>query len=35
MVSKRTKSMYGKFSKGKKVSVSVMMKGLRDKDDRF
>ncbi len=31
---KKTKSMYGTLSKGKKVSASEIMKGLRDKSDR-
>ena len=35
MALKKKKSMYGKFGKGKKISVSEMMKGLRDKNDRF
>lgn len=35
LVSKKTKSMYGKLTKGKKVSAVEMMKGLRDKCDRF
>jgi len=32
---KKTKSMYGKLAKGKKISIAEMMKGLRDKSDRF
>jgi len=32
---KKTKSMYGKLAKGKKISAKEMMKGLRDKNDRF
>ncbi|MFH1697333.1 MAG: hypothetical protein ABH854_05525 [Candidatus Diapherotrites archaeon] len=35
LVKKKTGSMFGKLSKGKKVSVAEMMKGLRDKHDRF
>ena len=35
LVRKKTKSMYGKFSKGQKVSTAAMLKGLRDKSDRF
>ena len=35
LVRKKTKSMYGKLAKGKKVSIAAMMKGLRDKSDRF
>ena len=35
LVRKKTKSMYGKLSKGKKVSVSKLMKNLRDKSDRY
>ena len=35
LVRKKTKSMYGNLSKGKKVSATAMMKGLRDKSDRF
>lgn len=35
LVSKKTKSMYGKLGKNKKVSAAEMMKGLRDKSDRF
>ncbi|MBU1929871.1 hypothetical protein KJ972_00015 [Candidatus Micrarchaeota archaeon] len=35
LVRKKTKSMFGKLAKGKKVSTTAMMKGLRDKSDRF
>ncbi len=35
LVRKKTKSMYGKLSKGRKVLASQMMKGLRDKSDRL
>ncbi len=35
LLRKKTKSMYGKLSRGKTVSVSEMLKGLRDKSDRF
>ena len=35
LVSKKTKSIYGKLAKGKKISVAEMMKGVRDKRDRF
>ena len=35
LVRKKTKSLYGKLAKGKKVSVAAMVKGLRDKSDRF
>ena len=35
LVSKKTKSMYGKLGKGKKISASEMMKGVRDKSGRF
>ena len=35
LVKRKMKSMYGKFSKGGKISKSEMMKGLRDKSDRF
>ena len=35
LVRKKTGSRFGKISKGKKVSVRAMMKGLRDKSDRF
>jgi len=35
LVRKKTKSMYGKLAKGKKVSTAAMMKDLRDKSDRF
>ena len=35
LLRKKTKSMYGKLSGGKTVSVSEMLKGLRDKGDRF
>lgn len=35
LVRKKEPSMYAKLSKGKKVSVKEMMKGLRDKSDRY
>lgn len=35
LVRKKEPSMYAKLSKGKKISVKEMMKGLRDKSDRF
>lgn len=35
LVRKKEPSMYGKLSGGKKVSVKEMMKGLRDKSDRY
>jgi len=35
LVSKKTKSMYGKLAKGKKVSAKEIMRDLRDKSDRF
>ncbi|MFH1751441.1 MAG: hypothetical protein ABH821_00670 [archaeon] len=35
LVKKKTKSMYGKLGKGKKISATEMMKGLRDKHDRY
>ena len=35
LVRKKTKSMYGKLSKDRKVLAAQMMKGLRDKSDRF
>lgn len=35
LVKKKTKSMYGKLAGSRKVSASEMMKGLRDKHDRF
>lgn len=35
LVSRKTKSMYGKFAKGRKIPFSEAIKGLRDKDDRF
>jgi len=35
LLRKKTKSMYGKLLVGKKISVSEMLKGLRDKGDRF
>ena len=35
LLRKKTKSMYGKFTNGKKISVKEMMKGLRDKNDRY
>jgi hypothetical protein len=35
LVRAKTGSMYGKLSKGKIVLASQMMKGLRDKSDRF
>lgn len=35
LVRKKTKSMFGKLSKGKKVSAAATMKGLRDKSDRL
>jgi hypothetical protein len=35
LVSKKTKSMFGKLGKGKKVSFAEMTKDLRDKSDRF
>ncbi len=34
LVRKKEPSMYAKLSKGKKVPVKEMMKGLRDKIDR-
>ena len=35
LVRKKTKSMFGKLAKGKKVSAKQMMRDLRDKRDRF
>jgi len=35
LVSRKTKSIYGKLAKGKKISVAEMMKGVRDKSGRF
>ena len=35
LVRKKTRSMYGKLSKGRKVLTGQMMEGLRDKSDRF
>lgn len=35
LVRKKTKSMYGKLGKSKKISLKKAMKGLRDKDDRL
>lgn len=35
LLKKKTKSMYGKFTKGKNISVEEMMEGLRDKSDRY
>ena len=35
LVRRKTKSMYGKFAKGKKIPFSEALKGLRDEDDRF
>jgi predicted CopG family antitoxin len=35
LVRKKTKSMYGALAKGKKISAAQMMKGLRDKSDRY
>ena len=35
LVRRKTKSMYGKLGKGKKVSASEIIKSLRDKSDRF
>ena len=35
LVRKKTKSMFGKLSKGKKISATQMLRGLRDKSDRF
>ena len=35
LVSKKTKSMYGKLAKGKKISATGLLKNLRDKGDRF
>ena len=35
LVRAKTRSMYGKLSKGRRVSAAQMMKGLRDKSDRL
>ena len=35
LVSRKTRSMYGGLGKGKKVSASEMIKGLREKNDRL
>ena len=35
LLSRKTKSMYGKLAKGKNVPAANMVKGLRDKNDRF
>ena len=35
LVRKKTGSMFGKFSRGKRISAAAMIKGLRDKHDRF
>ncbi len=35
LVGKKTKSMYGKLAGKKRVSVSQMMGGLREKHDRL
>jgi hypothetical protein len=35
LVRAKTRSMFGKLSKGKNVSAGQMMKGLRDKSDRL
>ena len=35
LVRKKTGSMYGALAKGKKISFKEMMKGLRDKHDRY
>lgn len=35
LVKKKTTSMYGKFASKKRLSAAKIMKGLRDKNDRF
>ena len=35
LVRKKTKSQYGKHAKGKDISLEKIMKGLREKSDRF
>lgn len=35
LLKKREPSMYSKFFKGKKISAKAMMKGLREKNDRY
>ncbi|MFH1587896.1 MAG: hypothetical protein ABIA76_00990 [Candidatus Diapherotrites archaeon] len=35
LVRKKTKSTYGALAKEKKTSAAEMMKGLRDKSDRY
>lgn len=35
LVRKKEPSMFAKLSKGKKISAKEMMKGLRDKSDRY
>ena len=35
LVSKKTKSMFGKLAKGETISAAEMVKCLRDKRDRF
>ncbi len=35
LVRKKTKSMFGKLARGKRPSATKMIKGLRDKSDRF
>ncbi|MFH1256431.1 MAG: hypothetical protein V1494_03995 [Candidatus Diapherotrites archaeon] len=35
LVKTKTKSMFGKLSKGKAVSAAEMLRGMRDKCDRF